>query len=117
MNAHTRHYPGKEVMEAAFEAIRQSGIREARREHFKRKAKLNEFIAWPALYFAAIRPNLSTAEAIEAADRVIIDFRNLPTWQQNNPVRRERVVKAHLSKLYARFFRRYGERAWIRRAA
>lgn len=120
MNAHTRpvaDYRGKAQMEAAYEAIRQSGIRAARRAHFERRNQVEAFIAEPGMYFASIRPNLSTEETIAAAKRVIFGFRNLETWQQNNPVRRDRVVKARLSLLYARFFRRYGERAWIRRAA
>ncbi|ESZ60511.1 hypothetical protein NL532_24295 [Mesorhizobium sp. C120A] len=99
----------------AMEAIRQHGIRRARDGHFERKAVIDEMKANPEMFFNAIRPNLCTAEAIEAANRVIFGFRNLPTWQRER--RLADVQRAQKMRVYARFFRRFGKRLWIRSAA
>lgn len=99
----------------AFEKMRRSGIRQARAGHFERLAIIEQFKANPAMYFAAIRPNLSTEETIEEARRVIFRFRSLPTWQQES--RRPQLQKAVLAQVYARYFRRFGRRLWVREAA
>lgn len=104
-----------QTMLKAFEDIRQAGIREARKAHYDRKAVIDEFKRHPGMFFAAIRPSLSTDEAIEDATRIIIRFRNLPTWQQAN--RRKQVLKAKQVRVFARFFRRFGLRIWQKRAA
>lgn len=99
----------------AYEAIRQQGIRRAREGHDERKAVIDEMKASPAMFFNAIRPNLSTAEAIEAANRVIFGFRNLPTWRKE--YRLNDVKRAQQMRVQARFFRRFGKQLWIRKAA
>ena len=103
------------AMLAAFEAIRQSGIRQARNGHFQRLKKVREYAANPALYFAAIRPALSTDEAIEDANRFLASYRNMPTWQRQNRV--HLAAKAKQARVVARFFRRFGSRIWQREAA
>lgn len=101
------------AMLAAFEAIRQHGITEARAQHFERKALVDQYAREPGMFFAAIRPSLSTAEAIEDANRIIFGFRRLETWQQAKESRQRELVKAKLTRVIARFFRRYGRRIWI----
>ncbi len=103
------------AMLRAMEAMRQHGIRRAREAHFERKAIIDEMKDSPAMFFNAIRPNLCTAEAIQAANRVIFGFRNLPLWQRER--RLADVKRAQQMRVYARFFRRYGKRLWIRSAA
>lgn len=99
----------------AFEAIRQAGIAEARAAHFDRKRIVDEMKAEPGMFFNAIRPSLSTAEAIEDAQRFIFGWRNLPTWRQE--LRAGELRRAKQTMVVARFFRRYGLRIWARRAA
>jgi hypothetical protein len=109
-------YTGKSpAMLGAFEAIRAAGIREARAAHLERKAVIDEMKAEPGMFFNAIRPSLSTAEAIEDAQRVIFGWRNLPTWRQE--LRAGELRRAKQTLVVARFFRRYGLRIWARRAA
>lgn len=103
------------AMLKAFEDIRQSGIRRARQAHFERIKVIEQFKAEPGMFFASIRPSLCTEEAIEDARRIRFQFRSLPTWQQD--VRRSRMQKAVLTEIYARYFRRFGRRIWIREAA
>lgn len=103
------------AMLRAMEAIRQNGIRRAREGHFERKAVIDEMKAEPAMFFNAIRPNLCTAEAIEASNRVIFGFRNLPTWRKES--RLADVKRAQQMRVYARFFRKYGKRIWIKEQA
>jgi hypothetical protein len=99
----------------AFEEIRQSGIREARKQHDERKTLVDEMKQEPALLAAAIWPAPSLTEAIENANRVIFNYRNIPTWRQ--PRERERLLKAKQTRVIARFFRRFGKALWIRSAA
>lgn len=103
------------AMMKAFEDIRQSGIRRARTAHFERVKVIEEFKANPGLFFAVIRPSLSTEEAIEDARRIRFNFRNLPTWMQEG--RRPQMQQAALTEIYARYFRRFGRRLWIQEAA
>lgn len=103
------------AMLAAFEDIRQSGIRQARAAHFDRKRVIDEMKATPALFFHAIRPSLSTAEAIEDATRFIAFYRNMPTWRQEN--RAGDLLRAKEKRLLGRYFRRFGLRIWAREAA
>ena len=99
----------------AIEDIWRHGIREARAAHFERKRVIDEFKEHPSLFFSAIRPNLSTDEAIEAANCEIVNFRNLSTWRQE--LRLPSLRRAYLMRMQARFFRRFGRRIWIREAA
>lgn len=103
------------AMLRAMEAIRQTGIRKARQAHAERYAVLQQYKDSPALFFAYIRPALSTDEAVEDATRIICRFRNLPTWKQAYGQRE--VVEAKRKRVFARFFRRYGARLWLREAA
>jgi len=93
-----------------YEAIRQAGIRESRKAHYERVAELAEFKASPAMFFAAVRPALSIDEAISDANRAIALYRRTPTYRRDALA--SRVVKAKLQRVYARFFRRFGERVW-----
>lgn len=99
----------------ALEQIRQRGIREARAGHFERKRVIDQFKAEPCMFFLAIRPSLSTSEAIEDAKRFIASYRNMPTWRQENRAGDLRRAKGKM--VTARFFRRFGLRIWARRAA
>lgn len=103
------------AMLGAFEQIRAAGIREARTAHFDRKRVIDEMKAEPGMFFNAIRPSLSTAEAIEDAQRVIFGWRNLPTWRQE--LRSGELRRAKQQLLLGRFFRRFGLRIWARQAA
>lgn len=102
---------------AMYAEIRRHGIREAREAHQQRKKLVDQMKANPSIFFAMIRPNLSTEEAIEDATRLIFRFRNLETWQQQRESWQLRLSQAKAMRLYARFFRRYGLRIWARRAA
>ncbi|TIO15586.1 MAG: hypothetical protein E5X86_19640 [Mesorhizobium sp.] len=125
MNAFTRSassmareagYTGNSpAMLNAFEQIRLAGIREARAGHYERKRVIEQYKAEPGMFFNAIRPSLTTSEAIEDANRVIFTFRNLPRWQQE--ARLGQLRKAKQTRLVARFFRRFGARIWARDAA
>jgi hypothetical protein len=103
------------AMLQAFEDIRQSGIRRARAAHFERVKIIQQYKAEPGMFFAAIKPNLSTEEMITDARHIRFTFRNLPTWQQET--RRSQMQRAALMEIYARFFRRFGRRIWIEEAA
>ncbi|MBA3576158.1 MAG: hypothetical protein H0W39_00880 [Sphingomonas sp.] len=98
-----------------YEDIRQYGIREARAGHYERVKLVKKLKVHPSMFFAMIRPALSSDEAIEDAARFISCFRNLPRWQQES--RLDRLAKAKQVLVMARFFRRYGLRIWARRAA
>lgn len=99
----------------AFEQIRIAGIREARASHYERKRIVDQYKADSAMFFNAIRPSLTTSEAIEDANRIIFTFRNLEKWKQERRLPELRRAKRIL--LIARFFRRYGARIWAREAA
>lgn len=103
------------AMLAALEAIRRHGCAEARTAHYERKRIVDEYKADSGMFFSAIRPSLTTSEAIEDANRIIHTFRNLPSWQQE--MRLGQLRKAKRTRLAARFFRRYGVRIWAREAA
>lgn len=103
------------AMLAAFARIREHGIREARAAHFERVKLVKLYAERPDMFFAAIRPALSTQEAIEDANRIIFGFRNMPRWQQD--VRREQVARAKRIRWTARYFRRFGARIWLNREA
>ncbi len=100
---------------AIYDSIRRKGIREARDAHDDRYAMLKRYKANPYLFFGLIRPSLSTDEAIEESTRIIFRFRNLPTWQQEG--RRAELAKAKQVRVFARFFRLYGKRIWLREVA
>ncbi|MER9176673.1 hypothetical protein NKH72_24230 [Mesorhizobium sp. M0955] len=67
------------------------------------------------MFFATIRPSLSTAEAIEDAERFLIDFRNMPRWRQG--MRAGQARKAKQTRLIGRYFRRFGKQIWMKEAA
>lgn len=101
---------------AMYAEIRRHGIREARAMHFQRRLAVDEMKAHPGMFFAMIHPNLSTEEAIEDFTRIIFRFRNLPRHQQAGS-RLAMLGHAKAGRVYARFFRRFGQRVWARRAA
>jgi hypothetical protein len=103
------------AMLRAMEAVRQSGIRQARAAHFDRKRIIDEMKAKPGMFFNAIRPSLSTSEAIEDAQRFLVYYRNMETWRQEN--RAGDLLRAKEKMVLGRFFRRYGLRIWAREAA
>ncbi|TJW49397.1 MAG: hypothetical protein E5X65_33910 [Mesorhizobium sp.] len=126
MNAFTRSassmareagYTGNSpAMLNAFEQIRLAGIREARAGHYERKRVIEQYKAEPGMFFNAIRPSLTTSEAIEDANRIIHTFRNLPTWQQQH-ARLGQLRKAKQTRLVARYFRMHGRKIWAREIA
>jgi hypothetical protein len=99
----------------ALEKIRQCGIREARQAHADRMKQIKRFKANPSLFFATIRPSLSTVEAVEDANRYLAWFRNQPTWRQHKRQAELRRVKQ--ARVYARYFRRFGARFWQQQEA
>lgn len=99
----------------AFEAIRRNGIAQARHDHLKRKAVIDELKQSEPLFLAAIDPALSAEEAIEDTARFIACWRNMPRWRQER--RLTDLVRARQQRLVARFFRRYAHRLWAREAA
>ncbi|TPM37025.1 hypothetical protein [Mesorhizobium sp. B2-3-2] len=103
------------AMLEAFERIRQSGIRQARAGHFERKRIVDQMKAEPGMFFAAIRPSLCTAEAIEDAKRFLAFYRNMPNWRQQN--RAGDLRRAKQTMVLARYFRRFGRQLWVREAA
>ncbi len=99
----------------AFEAIRQCGIRQARQEHDRRKAIIDQLKLGEDLFLAAIGPALSAEEAIEDATRFIAFWLAMPRWRQER--RLPDLMRAKQQRLAARFFRRHGHRIWQREAA
>lgn len=94
----------------ALEAIRQSGIRAARQGHYDRKRLVDECKEHPAIFFAMVRPSLSTDEAIEDGKRFLAQYRNMPTYRRQT--RFKQANEARRNIVIARFFRRFGKRAW-----
>lgn len=89
----------------------------ARLMRANRKARIDQFKAEPSMFWHAIRPSLTTQEAIEDATRTIFRFRNLASWKQQNLARLKEVEAAKMSRLAARYFRRHGTKIWARKAA
>lgn len=128
MNAYTEQfaascgYAGNSpAMLKAFEEIRQSGIRAARKAHYDRLKRVDGFVADPASFWGYINlfrvsPLLSTDEAIEfwsneAENQRVL--REAGHWRYDAGklrVAAERVVMG-------RYFRRFGARLWQRAAA
>ncbi|MDI6026758.1 hypothetical protein QBK99_11205 [Corticibacterium sp. UT-5YL-CI-8] len=112
-------YPGNSpAMLAAFAAIKQSGIREARLAHHERKRLVEQFKAEPTLFWGYTNlfrglPLLSTDEAIQF-------FSGVQAAQQK--LRREGHWRFDPAKLnmaseriiVSRYFRRFGSRVWSR---
>lgn len=114
--AHSCGYSGDSpAMLAAFEAIRQDGIRRARQGHDQRKAMIDRLKESEGLFLAAVGPTLSVDEAIEDATRFIAFWRNMPRWRQER--RLPDLIRAKQRRLLARYFRRHGHRIWAREAA
>jgi hypothetical protein len=103
------------AMLAAFERIRLHGVAEARAAHYERVKLVEKYKAEPGMFFAAIRPSLSTEEAIEDANRIIFRFRNLESWRQES--RRGQVLQAKQTRVISRYFRRFGQRVWLNKEA
>ena len=103
------------AMLTGIEMIRQAGIREARKAHDARLQVVREFAENPHMFFAAIRPALSTEEAIADANRFLAAYWALPTYRRAN--RAGQALRAKEQRLYARFFRRHGKRVWALAAA
>lgn len=104
------------AMLKAFEDIRQSGIAAAREAHFERRKVIEAFKDSPGLFFATIRPSLTTCEAIEDAKRFLVRYRNMPTWQREGYFKQANEARRRI--VFARFFRRFGSRVWpVERAA
>lgn len=115
-------YVGKSpAMLKAFEDIRQSGIRYARKMHYDRVKLADGFVADPGSFWGYVNlfrvsPLLSTDEAIEfwtneAENQRVL--REAGHWRYDAAKLRiaaERVV-------IARYFRRFGARLWQRAAA
>lgn len=102
------------AMLEAFEKLRRAGISQARAAHFERKRVIDEMAETPVLFFHAIRPSLSTSEAIEDATRFIASYCNMPTWRQEN--RTGDLLRAKEKRVLGRYFRRFGRRLWVRDA-
>lgn len=109
------------AMLKAFEDIRQSGIRDARKAHYDRVKQVDSFVADPGSFWGYVNlfrvsPLLSTDEAIEfwtieAENQRVL--REAGHWRYDAAKLRiaaERVV-------IARYFRRFGARLWQRAAA
>lgn len=119
MNTYTQQFAAQcgyignsPAMLAAFEDIRQSGIRAARRDHYERVKLVDGFVADPASFWGYINlfrvnPLLATDEAIEfwaneAENQRVL--RETGHWRYDAAKLRiaaERVV-------IARYFRRFG---------
>lgn len=99
----------------ALEAIRQSGIRAARLGHDERKRLVDECKEHPAIFFAMVRPSLSTDEAIEDGKRFLAMYRNMPTYRRQT--RLNQANDARRKIVLARYFRRFGQRVWAMEAA
>lgn len=100
---------------SAYEAIRQSAIRETRKAHRNLKNLVDQYKSSPEMFRASIWPSLSIDEAIEDARHVLANHKNMSTWMRQRCAGEAR--RAEKTILMARFFRRYGERVWIREAA
>lgn len=128
MNTYTQQFAAQcgyignsPAMLAAFEDIRQAGIREARRAHYERVKLADGFVADPASFWGYINlfrvnPLLTTDEAIDFWTNEVENQRVLREaghWRYDAAKLRiaaERVVMG-------RYFRRFGARLWQRAAA
>lgn len=106
-------YP--KALTRALAEIDAYGIREARKAHDQRYALVQHYAQNPALFFAFISPSLSTSEAVADAAKFIALYRNLPQWKRESRARD--IVIAKQKRVFARFFRRYGARVWLKEAA
>ena len=89
----------------------------ARLMHQNRKTVIDRYKAEPSMFWHAIRPSLTTQEAIEDATRIIFRWRNLSTWTRQNPARLKELEAAKMNRLAARYFRRFPKRIGMRDAA
>lgn len=106
---------GGEHLAAAYEAIRQHGIREARAAHYKRYELVKRYSETPGMLYSRLWPSLGLTDAIEDATRYIFNFRNLSSWRQE--LRRGDLARQKENRVLARFFRRFGKRIWLKEAA
>lgn len=127
MNAYTEQFAAScgyvgnsPAMLKAFEDIRQSGIRAARKAHYDRVKQVDGFVADPGSFWGYINqfrvsPLLTTDEAIEfwaneAENQRVL--REAGHWRYDAAKLRiaaERVV-------ISRYFRRFGAHLWQREA-
>lgn len=103
---------GREHLLAAYEDIRQYGIREARAQHAARYDLVKLYSENPSLLYSRLRPSLGLSDAIADANRYIFNFRNLTTWRQD--ARRGELARQKENRVLARYFRRHGKRIWLR---
>jgi hypothetical protein len=100
---------------AAFEAIRQHGIREARKAHLARKLVTDAIKRDPGLITAMIRPAQSIDEALEDIKHWLIAYWNAPTHRRQ--ARRFEANKVKTLRVNLRFFRRFADKIMAREAA
>ncbi|MBB6469504.1 hypothetical protein HNQ96_005394 [Aminobacter lissarensis] len=103
------------AMLAAFEAVRRSGIVEARAAHFARKRVTDAITADPDLIAAMIHPAQSIDEALQDIAAFILRTRNMPTWRRHNHA--AAIARAKARRLHLRFFRRFATAILARKAA
>lgn len=103
------------AMLRAFEDIRQSGIREARKAHLERRAVARQFLTKPTLFDAAIYPSVDIEDAIRDARKFIALVRNQPTHHRQREARRVEAAKQRI--LFARYVRRFIETVKAKEAA
>lgn len=122
MNAHTIEfakecgYAGNSpAMLNALEAVRQQGIREARKAHFDRKLVTDAIKRDPGMISAIMRPAQSIDEALEDVGAFIVRYRNMPTWRRQNHAAAIRKAKA--LRVNLRYFRRFAAQIMAREAA
>lgn len=114
--AHACGYAGNSpAMLKAFEAIRQNGIREARKAHFDRKLVTDAIKRDPGIISAMIHPAQSIDEALEDINHWLIAYRNAPTHRRQ--ARQFEASKATSLRVNLRFFRRFAARIMVREAA
>jgi len=127
MNAYTQQFAAScgyignsPAMLQAFEDIRQSGIRAARKAHYERVTLVDGFVADPGSFWGYVNlfrvtPLLSTAEATEfwsneAENQRVL--REAGHWRYDAGKHRAAAER----EVVARYFRRFGARLWQREA-
>lgn len=113
--AHLSRIKGGEHLAAAYEDIRQYGIREAREGHAKRFELVKRYSETPGMLYSRLWPSLGLSDAIEDATRYIFNFRNLSSWRQE--LRRGDLARQKENRVLCRYFRRFGKRIWLKEAA
>lgn len=105
---------GGDRLLAAYEDIRQYGIREARAAHMCRLKLCRTYHSEP-MFAAAIYPADTVEEALEDAKEFVRRWRRMSTLAQGSRYTRMLAAKERIA--VCRYLRRYGARVWSRRAA